>query len=297
MDLNELAVFVKVVDFGSFSRAAAALRQPKSRVSRRVAALERELETSLIYRTTRQFHLTDAGRTLYEAARTHVYELELLPQALREHAKDVTGTLRITAAEDFGSVLLGPVIAEVTEQHPKLAVDLRLSNEFLDLVREGLDLGIWIGDLGDSTYKRRLLGHVSLIPVASPEYLGHAPKLEVPQDLTRHKILAFAAETDGTTWHLQRRGRTEDVARLQVACRSNNPRVLVDLALAGKGVALVPEFLCVDALARGSLVRVLSPCATRAFPIHFVWPGQRTTSPKVKAFLSVAMARLGKYFS
>lgn len=296
MDLNQLAVFVRVVDSGSFTKAAKALLQPKSRVSRRIAALEKELGTSLLYRTTRQFSLTEAGRELYQRVRNEVYSLAQAKDFLQGSANEVSGTLNVTASHDVGTHLLGSLIAELHEQYPKLSVQLHLSNTPVDLVKEGIDLALRIGALKDGTLKARPLGKIALILVASPEYLKKSSKIEKLKDLAEHPALAFTVETTGNTWVLRTKSGKDEKVSVQILCRSNNPRVLLDLALAGKGVALVPEFLCVDAIKEGKLVRVLRDYFTRPATIQFVWPSQTEANPKVRAFIEIGLKRLQGYF-
>jgi len=295
MDLNQIAVFVRVIESGSFTKAAKILRQPKSRVSRRIAALEKELGVSLLYRTTRQFSPTEAGRALYAQCRSHVYELESAANALQDNAHEVEGLLRVTTTVDVGSTLLGPMLAELATLHPKLRIELRLADDLVDLVKEGIDLAIRIGQLQDASLRAKPLGRISFILVASPSYLAHAPRLQGLADLKTHKALDLAFGPRADVWSLRQAGKREENASVSVHWRSNNPRVLLDLALAGQGIALLPEFLCIDAIKAGDLQRVLAAYATKPFPVHLVWPAQREKSPKRRAFVELATKRLAPY--
>lgn len=298
MDLNELAVFVRVIDSGSFTRAAIYLKQPKSRVSRRVAALEKRLGAPLLYRTTRQISLTQAGRILYENARQHIYLLESTPEIISEHSKEVAGILRLTAAEDLGSTLLGPLLAEADRLYPKLTFDLILSNDFVDLVQEGIDLAIRIGALEDTTLKVRSLGTLSMILVASPAYLKSARPLSKLVDLVRHPTLSFAPSEHESVWILQETASLrQETVKISPRVRSNNPKVLLDLALQGRGVALIPEFMCKDHLKSGDLKRVLHSYTAIPTPVQFIWPAHKDTSPKVRCIVELGVRRLRKYFS
>lgn len=281
MDLNQLVVFVRVIDCGSFTKAARLLKQPKSRVSRKIATLEEELKTSLLYRSTRQLSPTEAGWKLYHRCRNQIYELEAAASTLQENAQEVSGVLKLTVPEDLGIALLSPVISEVQLLYPQLRIDLHLSNQVVDLVREGVDLAIRIGELEDTSLKTRLLGHIQLILVASPSYLKQAPPIHHWDDLPKHPALVFSTEGEEPHWTI----------------RSNHPKVVLDLALAGKGIALLPEFLCIDSLKDGSLQQVLKPYSTQRTPIQFVWPSQKEVSPKVRSFISIGMKRLSQYYS
>ncbi|MBI3557999.1 MAG: LysR family transcriptional regulator [Deltaproteobacteria bacterium] len=297
MDFNKIAVFVRVIDSGSLTRAAAFLRQPKSRVSRNIAALEKELGTALLYRTTRQFSPTEAGRDLYQRCRQQIYELEGAAQALKDASHEVSGLLRITAAEDMGSLLLGPLIAELKKLHPKVSTQVLLSNDVVDLVKEGIDLAIRVGELEDTGLKARAIGHVEFIFAASPGYLKQAGRLESLADLARHSALVFSPESEESYWLVSANGRKSERVYFQSQCRANSTKILIDLALAGQGVALIPGFMCVDALKDGRLKRVLPSYCTKPTAIHFVWPGQKELSPKVRAFVDLGLKRLGKYFA
>ncbi|MBC7693487.1 MAG: LysR family transcriptional regulator [Methylotenera sp.] len=300
MNLNQIAVFVRVVDSGSFTRAAQYLKQPKSRVSRTIATLEMDLGVALLYRTTRQFSLTEAGRALHERAKPHIYALEGAAEFLKEASREVAGVLRVTTAEDLASALLGPLIAEAGTLYPKMTIELELSNQVVDLVRDGIDVAIRIGPLEDTTLKARSLGSVALILVASPDYLKSAGSLRELSDLEKHPALDFATDGDGKEdrWKLRARdSKKSESVKIRVQCRSNNPKILLDLAEAGQGIALIPEFLCLEGIKNGRLRRVLEKYASVPSPVHFVWPSQKEANPKVRAFVDLGLRRLSRYFS
>lgn len=294
MDLNQLAVFVRVMECGSFTAAAKALHQPKSRVSRRIAALEKALGIALVYRTTRQFSPTEAGKHLYEKCRHQVDAIENALQALQESAEEVSGVLKLATTEDVGSQLLGPIITEMKQLYPRLTVELQLSGDIIDLVRDSVDLAIRIGSLDDTSLRTRMIGKLEMILVASPTY--HTP-IESLDQLSQHPCLVFAPELEDNKWSLTRDGKKFEEVQINPVCRANHPRILLDLAIAGQGIALLPEFLCTDALKQGRLQRILSPYATQGLPIQFVWPLQKEEIPKVKAFINLSIKYLTPYFS
>ncbi len=296
MDLNQLAVFVRVVDKGSFTLAAKFLKQPKSRVSRYIAALEEELGTALLYRSTRQLSLTEAGAHLYENVKSHIYGLEGVGLNTNPVSNEVNGVLKLTAAEDLGSMLLGPFVAELTKLHPKLKVNLHLTNQLVDLVKEGMDVAIRIGEMDDTSLKAKLIGWISFVLVATPQYLKKAPEIKTVSDLSQHPALVFSSEDEMNQWHLFN-DRKQFKVKVNPLCSSNNPKTLLDIALAHRGVALIPEFLCVDALAHKKLVRVMPDYCTKPSPVHFVWPDQKGNNPKLRACLDIGVPFLGKYLS
>ena len=297
MDLNRLSVFVKVVDKGSFTKAADALRQPKSRVSRHIAALERDLGVPLLYRSTRQFSLTEAGRALYSDVRDHVYALEGATDSLATDPKQIAGLLKLTAAEDLGSTLLGPFVAALTKKFPELVLQLHFSNELVDLVKEGMDLAIRIDELEDTTLRARKIGTIAFGIVAAPAYLKRAPVIRKLEDLAYHPALSFSTLTEGDVWHLVRQDKSRRTVRVQPRCRSNNPKSLLDIALSGQGVALLPEFLCFEALRSKALVRLLPEYSTRPVPVHFVWPAQRGRNPKLHACVDFGVEYLARFLN
>ena len=298
MDLNQLSVLVRVIDARSFTKAARQLKQPKSRVSRKIATLERELGVALLYRTTRRFHPTEAGMALYRECRDHIYALEDASQLAQEHSKEVSGVLKVSAASDMGTALLGPVIDEVTRLHPGLSINAQLSNAYVDLVREGFDLAMRVGELEDTSLVARRIGKSTSILVASPRYLESAPRIENLKDLMKHPTLDFAFEdSEVDLWSLRAGSKREERVRIHPRCRSSNPQVLVQLAILGMGVALVPSFLCRDAIDSGKLARVLASHSAEPLSVSFVWPSQKELNPKVRAFVDVGLRVLAKYFA
>lgn len=295
MDLNLFSTFVRVVDQGSFTKAARLLKQPKSRVSRHIATLESKLGRPLLYRSTRQLSLTETGRGLYESIKSHIYSLEGSTENLSAGSHEVSGVLKLTVAEDLGSMLLGPFLAELTRRYPKLAIDLHLSNQIVDLVRDGLDVAIRIGDLEDTSLKARLIGSVTSKLFASPKYLKSAPEIKRLSDLADHATLHFEPEGQDNTWTLLRGGREQSI-QIHPFCKANHPKILLDLAVAGRGVALIPEFLVVDELKRGTLVQVLPELTGERTPVHFVWPAQKGENPKLRACVDVGVEILANYF-
>jgi LysR family transcriptional regulator for bpeEF and oprC len=294
MDLNLLSQFIRAMDAGSFTRAAERLRQPKSRVARNVAALERELGVQLIYRTTRQFAPTEAGRELYEQSRHLVTQLEANAAAIHDRRGEVSGKLHLTAATDLGAGVMSPLISEVVKKYPLLDVRLTLTNEYLDLVKEGMDLAIRVGQLEDTALRSKKIGEVCLILVASPKYLASHPEITQLEDLKKHPALVFTGDWD--RWELRTKNQRVHFEPSRAVCSSNLPPILLDLAIRGAGVALLPEFLCLEAIQKGKLKRVLPSHSTELIPVSFVWPGTRDTNPKVRAFIDLAMPILKTYF-
>lgn len=289
-DLNQVLIFVKVVDSGSFTKAAELLKQPKSRISRRLAALERSLGTQLIYRTTRQMQLTETGKDYYQRCAPLIQELEGANNAMTSHAVELSGTLRITAPEDYGKYILTPLIDEFIKRHPKLKIEVILAGAYLDLIQESIDVAVRIGHLKDAAMKSKRVTGISSILVASPAFLEKNPPLNKPEQLAQVACLSFRY-ANKNHWRLFK--EKQDVrVKVQGPLMANSPEFIYHFALLGRGVALIPEFLCADALQSGKLVHVLKGWTTDSVPVHLLTPAQKDIPAKTKAFMDFATGKL-----
>ncbi len=286
MDLNEVMVFVKVVQAGSFSQAARQLGMPNSTVSARVSGLEQRLGVTLLQRTTRKLHLTQAGASYYQKA---AQGLDGILQAEAEIAASLhepQGLLRVTAPADMGNFCLVDLISALRKRHPLLGVELIFTDRFVDLVAEGVDVAIRAGQLQDSSLVARQVGRAWWVPLASPASLRKAGALEHPKDLRQHACLQFAP-LGQDSWELKgdKSSVTVPMARQLVA---NDINLIKALALSGKGVALLPTYACHSEVKSGKLVRVLPRWRSKVDPIHLVYPGQKFVAPKLRAFIDLA---------
>lgn len=248
-DLEVLTTFVEVADAGGVSVAARRLGLPKSIVSRRLQRLEQELGAQLLARTTRGASLTEAGATLREHAVRAIAELEAARKAVSPEG-DVRGRLRIAAPLSFGVTHLAPALVELARRHPLLHVHTAYSDNFVDLVREGFDAGVRVGILTDSNLIGRKIAPLHGACVASPNYLATHGTPAVPQDLSRHECLLQGNET----WRFMVDGAIVAV-RPQGRFKADNGSVLLAAAIAGLGIAALPDFLVDDAIASRTLVR------------------------------------------
>jgi DNA-binding transcriptional LysR family regulator len=293
MDFNEAAVFVKVVDAGSFSAAARLLGVPTSTVSTRVARLERRLGVTLLQRTTRRLSLTDAGSLYYQHAATGLGHMLDAEAAVTESAGEPKGLLRVTAPADIGDALLADIVRQMHRRFPQVGIDLLLVSHYVDLVAEGVDVAIRAGSLKDSTLIAKAVGMARWVPFASPDYLASAPPLDSPQALRHHCCLQFTP-LGKESWTLL--GRTGSVTvPMAGQVLINDVRVIRALALAGEGVALLPEYLGREDCAEDRLVRVLPEWHAKADPVHIVYPRQRFMAPKLSAFVDLATQELARW--
>lgn len=293
MDLNEAAVFVKVVDAGSFSAAARLLGLPTSTVSTRVARLERRLGVTLLQRTTRRLNLTDAGRVYYQHAATGLGHMLDAEAAVTESIGEPKGLLRVTAPADIGDELLTDIVRQMHRRYPKVGIDLLLVSHYVDLVAEGVDVAIRAGSLKDSTLVAKNVGLARWVPFASPDYLASAPPLDTPQALRHHCCLQFTP-LGKESWTLSGDAGSVTVP-LPGQVTINDVRIVRAMTLAGEGVALLPEYLCRAECAAGSLVRLLPEWHAKAAPVHLVYPRQRFMPPKLRAFVDLASEELARW--
>lgn len=287
-DLEVLTTFVEVADAGGVSVAARRLGLPKSIVSRRLQRLEQELGVQLLARTTRGASLTEAGANLREHAVRAIAELEAAREAVSPEG-DVRGRLRIAAPLSFGVTHLAPALVELARRHPRLHVHTSYSDNFVDLVREGFDASIRVGVLNDSNLIGRKIAPIRGSCVASPGYLAERGMPEVPQDLSQHECLLQGNET----WRFNVDGATISV-RPQGRFKADNGSVLLAAAVAGLGIAALPDFLADDAIARGALVPVLTQFPSPEAGIYVVRPPGGAAPRKVRALIDILIEWFGK---
>jgi DNA-binding transcriptional LysR family regulator len=282
MDLNEILVFARVVQTGSFTTAAARLGMPKSTVSRKVSELEERLGSRLLQRTTRKLSLTDAGRTYYDYCFRIVAEIEGAERAVSGLRDTPRGILRVTTP--VNSAYLGPIISGYLKRYPEVRLELHCTRRNVDLVEERFDVGIRAGGLADSTLVARSLGHATWFLVASPAYLKKRGRPRSPEDLKKHDCLFFGGGLDSAVVRLENGDRSVQLA-LNPRMAVSDADILHAVTTAGLGVALMPVSLGVAGLRARRLERVLRDWSAPSTPVHVVYPSTRHLSPKVKSFV------------
>lgn len=279
MELDLVRVFVKVIQNGSFSRAAEVLKAPKSTVSKAVTRLERETGTKLLLRTTRSLSLTPAGKAFYDACLGPVQAIEDAQKSLYGQDSILSGMVRITAPEDLGNEIIAPAVGELVKRHPALFFELNYTDEIIDLVKEGFDVAVRIGRLMESGLKVKRIGKIVLIPVASPQYLKSRQKIAAPRDLERHDCLFLSAPPAKIELHS---GRETVRVPITLRIRTNQTSSLLKAAEAGAGVAFVPSFFCREEIETGKLVRVLPQWKGSAVPVSLLSPLSLASSVRLK---------------
>jgi DNA-binding transcriptional LysR family regulator len=288
---NALATFAKVVEQGSFARAADRLSVSTSAVSRQVAELEAHLDVRLLNRTTRRLSLTEAGQAFYERCVQLLADLEETESSVRSTAVEPKGTLRVTCGVTFGERYLAPAIAEFADLHPQVSFDIDLSDRVVDLVEEGFDLAIRIGPVGNQALVSRRIGSTQFVCCASPAYLARHPAPVTPADLEQHACLGYTYAAVTSAWTFESRDGTRHTPRILPRHRLNNGRMLAELAAAGLGIVLEPDFIVAPEVRSGRLQRLLTDYQPPRSPIAAVYPSRRHLSAKVRSFVDFLAAR------
>lgn len=292
--LDALRLFVRVVDTGSFSAAAAEAGLAQSAASRAIAALESALGAKLLHRTTRSLSLTEAGQLAYDRALAVAAEVETLEAAVRGAEHEPAGLLRISASVAFARAVLAPAVGDFLAAWPRVRLDLQARDDRIDLVAEGIDLAFRLGEVEDSRLTARRLGACPRLLAAAPGFESrHSPIIQ-PRDLAAVPAISLTTSAHPVRWPLSdgaRRLEVEVTPRLRTA----NGDVQADLARAGHGVILAPAFLIADDLDAGRLVRVLPAWSGPQLPLTALWQG-RTLPRKARVYLDFMQARLAPTF-
>jgi LysR family transcriptional regulator for bpeEF and oprC len=291
MELGSLQAFVKVVQTGSFTRAADALNTQKAYVSRLVTQLEKELGVRLLERTTRSLSLTEIGREFFERAVGILASVEDAQRTVQKAQGEPRGVLKLTCGVEFGMIAVSGWIGAYLESHPQVRVDADFTGRVVDIVHEGFDLAIRVGPLADSALTARKLGELQYGLFAAPAYLARRGVPVQPNDLETHDILTFAGGSHQATWVLSQDSQQER-AVLQPRMRANNVFAIRDVAVAGHGIAQLPLIVAAPAVHAGQLRPLLNDWSLPSVPIHAVFASARYLTPKVRGFIDLAVAAM-----
>lgn len=292
LEPNDLALFARVVDEGSFSRAAERLGVPKSTVSRRVAALETQLGERLLLRTTRKLTVTDFGLAVLEHAHHVVEDVTAAESLAHNRQAEPSGRLRVTMPNDMANLLLAPLLADFVLRYPLITLDVDLSARFVDLIGENFDVAIRVGPLrDDASLAARRVGTFSRSLYASPGYLARRGTPSEPEALIEHHALHLRGRTgDALPWVLNRgEQRWEGIPPARAA--ANSPELLMRLALKGAGITVVDDYFALPYLERAALVQVLPDWHLRPVDVWAVFPGRRLMPARTRVLLDALTAR------
>lgn len=292
LEANDLLLFARVADEGSFSRAAERLALPKSTVSRRVAGLEAELGERLLLRTTRKLTLTDFGHSVLEHARQVQAEVEAASSLAQHRQVQPSGRLRVSMPSDFANVVLGDLLTEFLRLYPAVTLELDLSPRRVDLIGENFDLAIRMGDLADdATLAARRLAAFEVGLYASPAYLARRGEPSEPEALMEHDALHILARTGEPMPWLLRRGEAQWQGTPPARATANSPELLIRLARTGSGIAAVSSRFVLPYVQTGELVPVLHDWALPVADAWAVFPGRRLMPARTRVFLTMMEER------
>ncbi|RTR03850.1 LysR family transcriptional regulator [Halomonas nitroreducens] len=286
---DRVEAFVEVVRLGAFKAAAERLKVSSSHVSRLVGQLEQQLDTPLLYRTTRRLRLTEAGRVYYQHCRHLVEGLHEAEAAVKDLQDRPSGLLGLTCATTFGERFLAPLVHDFMARHPRLRVRMHFTNRRVDIIDEGFDIAIRMGALEDSSLIARRLCERREYVVGSPAYFTRIAQPHSLSELSRHRCLVGSKDH----WRFDVDGVRREV-RVDGPWHGNSGPALLDAVLKGLGLAQLPDYYVEEHLARGELISVLDAYRHGDTAVWAVYPRHRQRSPKVRQFLDYLVEHIGE---
>lgn len=291
---HAISAFAKVVETGSFARAAERLGVSVSSVSRHVTDLEAHLDARLLNRTTRRLSLTEVGRGFHERCVQLLADLEEAEESAGAGAVIPRGTLRISCAVTFGTRYLAPAVGAFMARYPDMRFDVELSDRSVDLVDEGFDAAVRIGAIGGQNLVGRKVGVTQLVCCAAPAYVARFGEPRTPEDLARHACLLYAYAAQRDVWTFTDGTGRERKVRVAGPVHSNNGSFAQALAVEGIGIAFEPDFIVGDDVRSGRLLPILRGFTPPSTGINVVYASRRHLSAKVRAFAEFLAARFAQ---
>ena len=286
----DLIVFAAIVDHGSLSAAARHLGIQKSSVSRTLALLEARHGQRLIERSTRQMRLTEAGAMLLEHAHRVAEEIEAAEAAMASLSAEPSGTLTVAAPHAVAQRLIVSMLPDFLQRYPKIRIGIDVSSQTRDLIAEGIDVAIRVGPLAPSSLIARRIGTIPVILAASPGYLEGKGVPRTIRELASHRLLAIGTKIAPVRWDF---GNAGEAMVITPSLAVDEAGLAREMAVAGLGIARLPEVLLLDDIEAGRLMQVLPEAKLEAPPLYVVHPSRRALSPKVAAFIDAVATKLG----
>ncbi|WP_272993910.1 LysR family transcriptional regulator [Porticoccus hydrocarbonoclasticus] len=283
--LSDIAVFIQVVDSGSFTAAAERLSLSKSVISKYVTRLEDRLGARLLNRTTRKLSLTEVGRAFYERSERGLQEIAEAEAEVSRLQGEPRGTLRINAPMSFGVLHIAPVLSEFLERYPQLTVDMNLDDRKVDVIEGGFDVSVRISDLGDSSLVARRIGPCRHVVVASPAYLKRYGIPRTPEDLEDHNVITYQYKDSAKEWEFRLPGQKPSMVSVSGSIQMNNSLALREALLNDAGITRTPTFVVGRDIQEGRLQSVLTNYELPEISIYLVFPQRKYLSPKVRVFV------------
>jgi len=292
--LTEMEAFATVVDQGEFTDAATQMGISKSAVSKHVSSLEARLGARLLNRTTRRVSPTEIGLAYYDRARRVLNDAGEADALVTSMQSAPSGLLRISVATDFGVNHLSPILGDFLAEFPDITVNMVLNNRFVELISEGFDMAIRIGELEDSTLRSRKLTETSRRMVGSPDYFRRYGRPEKIDDLNEHKLLHYSNQSNGNVWKITAPSGEKRQVRSAGWLTVNDGQSLLNAAISGLGIAYLPSFLYREALEDGLIEEAIPELPAEKLGIYAVYPPGRFTQPKVRSFIDYLVGHFGK---
>ncbi len=283
--LTEMEAFATVVDQGGFTDAARKMGMSKSAVSKHVSSLEARLGARLLNRTTRRVSPTDIGLAYYDRARRVLNDAGEADNLVTAMQSAPTGILRIAVPTDFGATHLSPVLGEFLNRYPEVSVNMVLKNRYVELISEGFDLAIRMGDMEDSTLRARKICEATQRLIASPAYLTEHGTPARIDDLNDHRLLYYSHNASTSVWKITAPSGEQRQVRSSSWFSVNDGQSLLNAAINGLGIAYLPSFLYAGAMRSGQVVDVIPDLPQDVQSLHAVYPAGRYTQPKVRALI------------
>lgn len=283
--LTEMEAFTTVVDQGGFTDAARKMGISKSAVSKHVSSLEARLGSKLLNRTTRRVSPTEVGLAYYDRACQVLNDASEADALVTSMQAPPSGLLRVSVATDFGIHHLSPALSGFLKAHPEITVNVVLNNRYVELISEGFDLAVRIGEVEGGNLRARKLAETTTRMVASPSYLEKYGTPRRIDDLNEHKLLHYSSQSSGNVWKLTAPSGEKRHVRTSGWLSVNDGRSLLNAAINGLGIAHVPSFLFAEVMREGKVVDALPDLPQQVQGIHAVYPPGRFTLPKVRAFI------------
>ena len=290
--LEDMAMFVRIVEAGSITKAADQLNLAKSAVSRRLKDLETRLGSQLISRTTRQSNLTQAGEQYYQRVNNILNEVDALNEQTSGAPTRIEGTLKMTAPLSFGLMHLKDVIDKYANQHPSLKFELDFSDRHTDLVEEGYELAIRIRELQDSSYQAKRLALIRYALCASPDYLKRMGTPKTLEDLEGHEFLQYGLSKTSNLELTDAQGKKYNF-EINSKIKASNGDFLRDMAIKGHGIAFLPTFITYKTLAQGELMPILEQYKLPTLNAYAVYPKNRFLSQRCRYLIDFIAERFG----
>lgn len=290
---TDLEALVAVIEAGTFSAAGERLGVAKSVVSRRVSQLEKRLGSLLLHRTTRRLSLTDAGKNFYQRAVQILADIDEAEQSVASETTELRGVIKLAAPLSFGLNHLSDAITDFLNEHPAIELNLDLNDRNINLVEEGFDMAVRVGELQDSTMVARRIGTACAVTCASQSYLKRYGEPTHPDELNQHIGLQYSNISYKQQWQFQTEAGKIIFGQPQIRIRANNGEALAAAAIAGLGITSGPGFILGNAIKEGKLITILEKYQRPSVGIHAVYPPGRLLPVRIKTLSDYLAGRFG----